>query len=487
MLNSFLYKEENTDILFLCNVYEITGMTLQNFFDKYNRKNINNINKGLPLPYVRIIAKQILIGLDFIHRFGEIIHTNLNMSNILICLTKEELELIQETGRIYLEEEKDKEIYDKKNINTYEAYDCDIDDLIPRPRVSSVPKVDIDNHKYNFNIIAYSNNIQEYIKEKNKIIINDRYKKDLLIKKNLLEQSRTYKNKIDILKQLNKESFLKGPILDTDIKIKLTGFNHYIKLKQRHGIINYRFNTKQQEQYLPPEIILNYDFNETIDIWALACIIFELATNEPLFTIKKDSNFSKNENLILQYIEILGIIPKKIINRMKNQKKYFDIIKKISITKNIKRRSIKDLLISKYNFMKEEAEALSDFLLQMLVYDPDKRATAKKMMTHPWLNMPMNFDYICNKKNGIVNNNEEINLDLNESDCEEYMADDEDNNKGDIYNEFKYEDESGDDDPDKIIIKNYNNSFAEYGQFIDLTSLDKANPQFDEIIKKDEQ
>ena len=67
------------------------------------------------------------------------------------------------------------------------------------------------------------------------------------------------------------------------------------------------------------------------------------------------------------------------------------------------------------------------------------------------------------------------------------MADDEDNNKGDIYNEFKYEDESGDDDPDKIIIKNYNNSFAEYGQFIDLTSLDKANPQFDEIIKKDEQ
>ena len=34
----------------------------------------------------------------------------------------------------------------------------------------------------------------------------------------------------------------------------------------------------------------------------------------------------------------------------------------------------------------------------------------------------------------------------------------------------------------KIIIPNYNNSFAEYGQFIDLTKSDKKNPQFDEII-----
>ena len=38
----------------------------------------------------------------------------------------------------------------------------------------------------------------------------------------------------------------------------------------------------------------------------------------------------------------------------------------------------------------------------------------------------------------------------------------------------------------KIIISNYNNSFAEYGQFIDLTNLDRANPQFDEILKKEE-
>ena len=29
---------------------------------------------------------------------------------------------------------------------------------------------------------------------------------------------------------------------------------------------------------------------------------------------------------------------------------------------------------------------------------------------------------------------------------------------------------------------NFNNSFAQYGQFVDLTSLDRANPQFDNIM-----
>ena len=106
MLNSFIYKEENNEDIYLCNVYEIMGISLRNFFDKYHKKNYNNKNKGIPLPYLKIIAKEILVGLDFIHRFGEIIHNNLNMDEILICLTKDELETIQETGYKYVEEEK---------------------------------------------------------------------------------------------------------------------------------------------------------------------------------------------------------------------------------------------------------------------------------------------------------------------------------------------------------------------------------------------
>ena len=110
----------------------------------------------------------------------------------------------------------------------------------------------------------------------------------------------------------------------------------------------------------------------------------------------------------------------------------------------------------------------------------------------------MIFDYFDNKENiNKINLSEKIgerikenyykdliNNYQNENNCDEYAADDEDNSKGEIYSndEFPSDEDSGDDNPDKIIIPNDNNSFAEYGQFIDLTKSDKKNPQFDEII-----
>ena len=205
MLNSFMYKEEENSVdIYLCNIYEILGDSLQDVFDKYKNKNMNKINKGLPLPYLRIIAKQILIGLDFIHHFGGIIHNNLNMDNILICLTKEELEIIQETGYLFIDEGKNDEInlennvikdidhnsrqikreekqmekmelsQNDKNKNELETKNNNIyfnineinkilsdkfdsNELISRPRIASVPKYDLKNNKYNFDINSYNN------------------------------------------------------------------------------------------------------------------------------------------------------------------------------------------------------------------------------------------------------------------------------------------------------------------------------------------
>ena len=540
MLNSFMYKEEENSVdIYLCNIYEILGDSLQDVFDKYKNKNINNINKAIPLPYLRIIAKQILIGLDFIHRFGGIIHNNLNMDNILICLTKEELEIINETGYLFIDEGKNDGINLENNvikdidhnsrqikrqekqmekmelsqndknkndlgtnnnninfnineINKILGDKYDINELISRPRIASVPKYDLKNNKYNFDINSYNNEIQTFIKEKNRIKSDSNYRKKIAIKKNFIELIDNYNSKIEILKKLNKEYALNDFIFDSDIKIKITGFNQYIKINNKK--IN--INSKQRDKYLPPEIILNSDYNETIDIWALACIIFELATGEPLFDAESDANFSKKENHIWKFIEILGNIPNKIIQRMVNPKIFIDLLKKLTEKKNLNKISILELLRKKYHFKNNESVELNDFLLEMLNYLPEKRPSARKMLSHPWLNMPSNFDYIDKEdkeeiENIILNNEnankkEDINHFANESSCEEYAADDEDNDKVDNLDNFEEDEDSGDDNPDKINIPNYNNSFAQYGQFIDLTSLDKANPQFNEIIKMDE-
>ena len=49
------------------------------------------------------------------------------------------------------------------------------------------------------------------------------------------------------------------------------------------------------------------------------------------------------------------------------------------------------MLTEKYYIKEKEAEALSDFLMPMLRWHHDKRATAQQMLSHPWLTMPANY------------------------------------------------------------------------------------------------
>lgn len=152
--------------------------------------------------------------------------------------------------------------------------------------------------------------------------------------------------------------------------------------------------------------------------------------------------------------------------------------------------------MEKYRIKEHEAEALTDFIMPMLEYYPEKRNSAQELLNHPWLNMPANFDYLMSdreyekmmmvkknakkEKNANSNNNDENSKqDLVESDVEINMADDEDNE------EISGEEDSDDsfvDNPDQIHIQNFNNSFAAYGQHVNLAALDRANPQFDKIF-----
>ena len=240
-----------------------------------------------------------------------------------------------------------------------------------------------------------------------------------------------------------------------------------------------------------------------MDLWSLACIVFELATGDFLFEPVNGPNFGKNDDQLAKFIQILGKMPKNLVLRGSNSNKFFNKFGKLKRIKEIKAINLKDMLINKYYFKENEAQALNDFIMPMLEYYPEKRATARQMLRHPWLKMPSNFNYIMNeeeiKKNNInpkkenkkANNHENSDDEVNEnndvysSESELYKADDEDNNIKDFYKENKNEEDSGDENPDKISIPNYNNSFAEYGQFIDLTNLDRANPQFDEILKSE--
>jgi serine/threonine protein kinase len=55
-------------------------------------------------------------------------------------------------------------------------------------------------------------------------------------------------------------------------------------------------------------------------------------------------------------------------------------------------------LLEKYRIKEEEASALASFLLPMLVYEPEKRATAEQMLGHSWLERPNNYNIKMTEK-----------------------------------------------------------------------------------------
>ena len=61
----------------VCMVFEVLGENLLSLIKKYNYR-------GIPISIVKNITRQMLIGLDFLHRKCQIIHTDLKPENILI-------------------------------------------------------------------------------------------------------------------------------------------------------------------------------------------------------------------------------------------------------------------------------------------------------------------------------------------------------------------------------------------------------------------
>jgi serine/threonine-protein kinase SRPK3 len=74
-------------------VFEILGVNFLEIIKRYNYK-------GVPIPLVRKLARQCLIGLDFMHRMCKIIHTDFKPENVVIGLRDDEFKEITKTGQL---------------------------------------------------------------------------------------------------------------------------------------------------------------------------------------------------------------------------------------------------------------------------------------------------------------------------------------------------------------------------------------------------
>ncbi|GAA6223543.1 SRSF protein kinase 3-like [Lates japonicus] len=141
----------------------------------------------------------------------------------------------------------------------------------------------------------------------------------------------------------------------------------------------------QTRQYRSLEVLLGSEYGPPADIWSVACMAFELVTGDSLFEPKARESISLEEDHIAQIMELLGKIPPAVALSGKYSAEYFSRRGDLRRVGPVRLWNLYDVLVEKYHFLLEEASGFSDFLLHMLDYHPERRATAAKCLCHPWL------------------------------------------------------------------------------------------------------
>lgn len=113
--------------------------------------------------------------------------------------------------------------------------------------------------------------------------------------------------------------------------------------------------------------------------------IFELLTGDYLFDPQPGSRYDKDDDHLAQIIELLGEMPKSLALSGKYSHDMFNRRGELRHIQRLRFWPLLSVLKEKYLMEAEEAELLSSFLLPMLHYYSDSRASAAELVNHKWL------------------------------------------------------------------------------------------------------
>ena len=399
---------------------------------------------------------------------------------------------------------------DNKNNKDFNEYINNDNNNLPKNKIllpdeiedyEILQKTNIKAPRYEFNIINYNIVLQNYLKEKNRLLHDDNYRKFVMLRNKIILEEKSNEEKAVILHDIDNYFTRRGPEVDSSIQVKICDIGNACWF-------NHHFSTIiQTRQYRSPEVILGINYNESSDIWSLACIVFELITGDFLFNPISSEDFCKNDSHLCKFMEICGKMPKNFVERGLYWKKYFDKDGKLKRIKDVRHFSLKNILVQKYHIKENEAQALVDFLMPMLEYYPEKRISARELLRHPWFNIPteddgklndteilkMNMDdeYLFDEKDELSYYKNELNYDLSNniysSDTELNEADDEDNDNYSEKNNDNNIDKSNKKIKDKKKIKaifhKEEKSFYDKKKYILKNVKDRPNTQFNRINK----
>ncbi|KAG8812585.1 serine/threonine protein kinase, CMGC group [Serendipita sp. 399] len=164
-----------------------------------------------------------------------------------------------------------------------------------------------------------------------------------------------------------------------DLNIKIVDFGNAQPFSECY------YGRIQTRQYRAPEVIIGRrDWDRKVDVWSVACIIFELVTNDFLFDPPEDST-NRDRDHIYRILEVVN--PEHYDRRWvmggRGSSKIFD--PQGNPERMLRYQSLQSLLEQKYKIETSEAKELAEFLKPMLEFEPSKRANARDFDNHPWL------------------------------------------------------------------------------------------------------
>ncbi|AEO65570.1 uncharacterized protein THITE_2112680 [Thermothielavioides terrestris NRRL 8126] len=394
LLDSFEHKGPNGT--HVCMVFEVLGENLLGLIKKWN-------HRGIPMPLVKQITKQVLLGLDYLHRECGIIHTDLKPENVLIEIGDVE----QIVKRVVKNEPNDKEsnrngrrrrrtlITGSQPLPSPLNASFSQSSMFPSPGSHSLGQM-LHEGESLARLRAASSCVRDTPTDFS--VRAGSKSKDASPKPSAgsTEESQKQREKTaDILtREVSGISLDKAgtPPSTTGEKRKaddMQGFDIIsVKIADLGNAcwVNHHFtNDIQTRQYRSPEVILGAKWGASTDVWSMAAMVFELITGDYLFDPQSGTKYGKDDDHIAQIIELLGPFPKSLCLSGKWSQEIFNRKGELRNIHRLRHWALPDVLREKYHFKEEEARRISEFMTPMLELVPEKRANAGGMAAHPWL------------------------------------------------------------------------------------------------------
>ncbi|KAF3760123.1 hypothetical protein M406DRAFT_100132 [Cryphonectria parasitica EP155] len=365
LLDSFEHKGPNGT--HVCMVFEVLGENLLGLIKKWN-------HRGIPMPLVKQITKQVLLGLDYLHRECGIIHTDLKPENVLI-----EIGDVEQIVKKVVKSEPSSDKENNRNGRRRRRTLITGSQPLPSPLNASF------NHN---NLFPSPGSLGQMVNEardpstpKDEEKQKQREKTADLLTEEVsgisLDKSHNSSTSTSSAGEKRKAED-NGLGLDI-ISVKIADLGNACW-------VNHHFtNDIQTRQYRSPEVILGAKWGASTDVWSMAAMVFELITGDYLFDPQSGTKYGKDDDHIAQIIELLGPFPKSLCLAGKWSQEIFNRKGELRNIHRLRHWALPDVLKEKYHFKEEDAKRIADFLIPMLELQPEKRANAGGMAGHLWL------------------------------------------------------------------------------------------------------